>query len=266
MPLFTPANKDDSWPKALAKTLNPRFQIGFMRQTRDQFRSKNDHILAQNTAKGTIVLVPGLTCRPSTLRILQAALIKILWDEYNIVFSRPHDPILNNTAWRDFLWSHYRSEIARILDTHEKNGNGIILAHSHGGTATVSAILDEYGSPIPKDVHIDLLAPSLGKVWLANIPLWALAGALDDLRKERVFSDREIEEFLKNIDSVNVTITEKDSLVPPESQHITANTIGENYAHKVTEVTHPWDHLDAVNGAQVSTYAGEVADRIKKRR
>ena len=103
------------------------------------------------------------------------------------------------------------------------------------------------------------------------------------MRKERVFSDREIEEFsceiflshritreieefLKNIDSVNVTITEKDSLVPPESQHITANTIGENYAHKVTEVTHPWDHLDAVNGAQVSTYAREVADRIKKRR
>jgi hypothetical protein len=85
------------------------------------------------------------------------------------------------------------------------------------------------------------------------------------LRRERVFSDAEIEEFLKNIDSVNVTVTENDSLVPPRSQRLTSNVIIADYAEKIAHVSHPWDHLDAVNGKQVDTFATEFANRVKKR-
>lgn len=256
-----PVHSDDWIIVAWLKTLNPRFLSGIILQTLINFNTWVHHILDKNTADGTIVLVPWFTCHPSTLKILAEALKSILGNKYNIIFAKPKTKYWANHIDRiDDLWASLHNDLRNIQESHETNGNMILLSHSLGWPAIVSALAQK--GKVSDKTRVEMLSPPFGVVPIAGLPLAGIFPALKDLREKKMFSDTDIERFLQEVSSVEIHQTWSDSLVPPESQDLKVLHPGVDTDKIKTHLHNSWNHLTWVNGSGVRDFALWMKARI----
>ena len=256
-----PVHSGDWAIVAWLKTLKPSFLRGIVLQTFTNFRSWVNHILEKNTADGTIVLVPWFICHPSTLKILAEALKSVLGNKYNIIFAKPKTKYLANHIDRvGDLWDTLHDDLRNIQESHETNGNMILLSHSLGWPAIVSAIAQK--GKISDNTRVEMLSPPFGFVPIAGIPFARIFPALEDLRKKKMFSDGDIQRFLHEVSSVEIHQTWSDSLVPSESQDLKGLHPGVDTDKVKTYIHKSWNHLTAVNGSGVRDFARWMETRV----
>ena len=275
MGLSTTAQHSDGFHQSAYNLMNFDFLRWLYSIIQDNIFVKNhDHILEKNTASGTIILVPGFTCRPSTLNILAECLKMYLWENYNIIFAK------SNTSWwlnhiddTNSLGTKLLSNLQDIHKEYETNGNMIIVGHSLGWPVTIKAVLSSakytkkqkkiVWRALPRSMNIHMVASPLWVVPTARYPLGSFLPVLTELRKSRLFTDKEISIFLSEIWSLTTHITGKDSLVPQTSQDITQYNIPELLREKVNQILHPYDnHCSGINGNKVELLAKKIAEQI----
>jgi hypothetical protein len=278
MGLSTTAQHSDGFHQSAYNLMNFDFLQWLYSLIQDNIFGKHcDHILEKNTAEGTIVLVPGFTCHPATLRILAECLKAQLWENHNIIFAK------SNTSWwlnhiedTNSLGTKLLSNLQDIHKEHESNGNMIIIGHSLGWPVTIQAVLNweknkrkqkkSIWRVLPNDINIHMIASPLWVVPSARYPLGSFLPVLTELRKSRLFTDHEISVFLSEIWSLTTHITGKDSLVPQTSQDITQYNIPKMLREKVSQIFHPHDnHCSGINGSKVELLATRIAEQINWR-
>lgn len=275
MGLSTTAQHSDGFHQSAYNLMNLDFLQWLCSLVQDNIFGKHqDHILEKNTADGTIVLVPGFTCHPSTLNILAECLRVHLWASYNIIFAKP------NTSW----WLNHIDDtkslgiklLSNLRDIHgeyEVNGNMIIIGHSLWWPVTIQAVLNSTKNKrkqkniswkeLPNEMNIHMIASPLWVVPTAKYPFGIFLPALTELRKLRLFTDREISIFLSEIWSLTTHITGKDSLVPQTSQDIKQYTLPKFLQEKVNQILHPYDnHCTGIQGTWAKILAQKIVDQI----